>query len=127
VVSLATPNRLFAQTSADPGPFQLKLSGYENLVGGSAAVESSESDIELAVSTSDEGRNRVRRSGRPAKGCRGFVVLLDVTKELLERSVLEVKLPRVMTAALNFRKPHFDLVELTRIGKLVMEPTAGWC
>ena len=37
VVSLVTPNRLFAQTSADPGPFQLKLSGYENLVGGSAS------------------------------------------------------------------------------------------
>jgi hypothetical protein len=58
VVSLATPNRLFAQTRADPGPFRLKLSGYENLVGGSAsqgsgsaAVESSESDIELAAST----------------------------------------------------------------------------
>ncbi len=54
LVLLAVPSRTFAQTSADPGPFQLKLSGYENLVGGSAsqgsggaAAGSSESDIEL--------------------------------------------------------------------------------
>ena len=54
LVSLAMQNRSLAQASADPGQFALKLSGFENLVGGSAStgrgggVEgSSESEIEI--------------------------------------------------------------------------------
>jgi hypothetical protein len=34
----------------------------------------------------------------PAEGCGGFVVLPDVRDQLLERSVVEVKIPRVITS-----------------------------
>src|SRR5260221_13170493 len=38
LVSLMVPIRMFAQTSVQPGTFGVKLSGYENLVGGGASV-----------------------------------------------------------------------------------------
>ena len=38
LVSLTCPIRMFAQTSVQPGTFGVKLSGYENLVGGGASV-----------------------------------------------------------------------------------------
>jgi hypothetical protein len=54
LVSLTVPIRMFAQTSVQPGTFGVKLSGYENLVGGGASVGpgggaggSTESEIEV--------------------------------------------------------------------------------
>jgi hypothetical protein len=54
LVSLTCPIRMFAQTSVQPGTFGVKLSGYENLVGGGASVGpgggaggSTESEIEV--------------------------------------------------------------------------------
>jgi len=38
LVSLTVPIRMVAQTSVQPGTFGVKLSGYENLVGGGASV-----------------------------------------------------------------------------------------
>lgn len=38
LVSLTGPIRMFAQTSVQPGMFGVKLSGFENLVGGGASV-----------------------------------------------------------------------------------------
>ena len=65
--------------------------------------------------------------GVQRKGVAGFVVLLDVTKELSREVSFGSEASSSNDRALKFRKPHFDLVELTRIGKLVMEPTASWC
>jgi hypothetical protein len=54
LVLLIVPIRMFAQTSVQPGTFGVKLSGYENLVGGGATVArgggaggSTESEIEV--------------------------------------------------------------------------------
>src|SRR6267378_770130 len=54
VVSLTVPIRMFAQTSVQPGTFGVKLSGFENLVGGGATFGlgegtggSTESEIEV--------------------------------------------------------------------------------
>jgi hypothetical protein len=54
LVSLVIATPSFAQATPDAGPFQLKLSGFENLVGGSAsegkggsAAGSSESELDL--------------------------------------------------------------------------------
>src|SRR5258708_10235458 len=54
LVSLTCPIRMFAQTSVQPGTFGVKLSGYENLVGGGASVGrgggaggSTESEVEV--------------------------------------------------------------------------------
>src|ERR1700688_3486727 len=58
----------------------------------------------------------------PAEGCRGFVVLLDVTKELSREVSFGSEDSSSNDSALNFRKPDFDLVEPTRIGRRVMEP-----
>ena len=58
----------------------------------------------------------------PAEGCRGFVVLLDVTKELSRQVSFGSEDSSSNDSALNFRKPDFDLVEPTRIGRRVMEP-----
>src|SRR5260370_33941418 len=38
LVLLTVPIRMFAQTSVQPGTFGVKLSGFENLVGGGASV-----------------------------------------------------------------------------------------
>ena len=61
----------------------------------------------------------------PAEGCRGFVILLDVTKELSREVSFGSEDSSSNDRALNFRKPDFDLVEPTRIGRCVMEPN-GW-
>ena len=58
----------------------------------------------------------------PAEGCGGFVVLLDVTKELSRKVGFGSKDSSSNDSALNFRKPDFDLVEPTRIGRRIMEP-----
>ena len=58
----------------------------------------------------------------PAEGCRGFVVLLDVTKELSRQVSFGSEDSSINDRALNFRKPDFNLVEPTRIGRRVMEP-----
>ena len=58
----------------------------------------------------------------PAEGCRGFVVLLDVTKELSREVSFGSEDSSSNDSALDFRKPDFDLVEPTRIGRRVMEP-----
>ena len=58
----------------------------------------------------------------PAEGCRGFVVLLDVTKELSRQVSFGSENSSSNDSALNFRKPDCDLVEPTRIGRRVMEP-----
>ena len=58
----------------------------------------------------------------PAEGCGGFVVLLDVTKELSRKVGFGSKDSPSNDSALNFRKPDFDLVEPTRIGRRIMEP-----
>ena len=53
LVLLTLPARTFAQTSVQPGQFGVKLSGFENLVGGSASTGtagtggSSESEIDV--------------------------------------------------------------------------------
>jgi len=54
LVLLSIPNRMFAQTSVQPGTFGVKLSGFENLVGGGATFGlgegtggSTESEIEV--------------------------------------------------------------------------------
>ncbi len=54
LVSLTVPIRMFAQTSVQPGTFGVKLSGFENLVGGGATFGrgegvggSTESEIEV--------------------------------------------------------------------------------
>jgi hypothetical protein len=54
LVSLTVPIRMVAQTSVQPGTFGVKLSGYENLVGGGASVGrgggaggSTESEVEV--------------------------------------------------------------------------------
>ena len=57
----------------------------------------------------------------PAKGCGGFVVLLDVTKELSRQVGFGTEDSSGNNSALNFGKPDFDLVEPTRIGRRVME------
>ena len=60
--------------------------------------------------------------------CVGFVVSLATPNRLFSREVsFGSEASSSNDRALNFRKPYFHLVELTRIGKLVMEPTAGWC
>src|SRR5258705_8861286 len=58
----------------------------------------------------------------PAKGCRGFVVLLDVAEELSRQVSFGSEDSSINDRALNFRKPDFNLVEPTRIGRRVMEP-----
>ena len=58
----------------------------------------------------------------PAEGCRGFVILLDVTKELSREVSFGSEGSSSNDRAVNFRKPDFDLVEPTRIGRRVMEP-----
>ena len=58
----------------------------------------------------------------PAEGGRGFVVLLDVTKELSGQVSFGSEDSSSNDSALNFGKPDFDLVEPTRIGRRVMEP-----
>jgi len=54
LVSLTVPIRMVPQTSVQPGTFGVKLSGYENLVGGGASVGrgggaggSTESEVEV--------------------------------------------------------------------------------
>ena len=54
LVSLTGPIRMFAQTSVQPGTFGVKLSGFDNLVGGGASVGpgggaggSTESEVEV--------------------------------------------------------------------------------
>jgi hypothetical protein len=54
LISLTIPIRMFAQTSVQPGNFGVKLSGFENLVGGGDSVGpgggvggSTESEIEI--------------------------------------------------------------------------------
>src|SRR5258708_33628504 len=54
LVSLTVPIGMFAQTSVQPGTFGVKLSGFENLVGGGATFGrgegvggSTESEIEV--------------------------------------------------------------------------------
>ena len=58
----------------------------------------------------------------PVEGCRGFVVLLDVTKELSREIRFGSEDSSSNDSALNFRKPDFDLVEPTGIGRRIMEP-----
>ena len=58
----------------------------------------------------------------PVEGGCGFVVLLDVTKELSGQVSFGSEDSSINDRALNFRKPDFDLVEPTRIGRRVMEP-----
>ena len=58
----------------------------------------------------------------PVEGCCGFVVLLDVTKELSREVSFGSEDSSSNDRALDFRKPDFDLVEPTRIGRRVMEP-----
>ena len=58
----------------------------------------------------------------PVEGGCGFVVLLDVTKELSGQVSFGSEDSSSNDSALNFGKPDFDLVEPTRIGRRVMEP-----
>ena len=57
----------------------------------------------------------------PAEGGRGFVVLLNVTKELSRQVSFGGEDSSSDDSALNFGKPDFDLVEPTRIGRRVVE------
>ena len=52
----------------------------------------------------------------PVEGCGGFVVLLDVTKELSREVSFGSEDSSSNDRELNFRKPDFDLIEPTRIG-----------
>ncbi len=52
----------------------------------------------------------------PAEGCRGFVVLLDVTDQLSREVGFGSEDSSSNDLALNFGKPDFDLIEPTRIG-----------
>ena len=58
----------------------------------------------------------------PMEGCGGFVVLLDVTKELSGQVRFGGEDSSSNDSTLNFGKPDFDLVEPTRIGWRVVEP-----
>jgi len=58
----------------------------------------------------------------PVEGGCGFVVLLDVTKELSGQVSFGSEDSSSNDSALNFGEPDFDLVEPTRIGRRVMEP-----
>ena len=58
----------------------------------------------------------------PVEGGCGFVVLLDVTKELSRQVSFGSENSSINDRALNFGEPDFDLVEPTRIGRRVMEP-----
>ena len=57
----------------------------------------------------------------PVEGCGGFVVLLDVTKELSRQVRFGGEDSSSNDRALNCGKPDFDLVEPTRIGRRVVE------
>ena len=57
----------------------------------------------------------------PVEGGCGFVVLLDVTKELSGQVSFGSENSSINDRALNFGKPNFNLVEPTRIGRRVME------
>ena len=57
----------------------------------------------------------------PVEGCGGFVVLLDVTKELSRQVSFGGEDSSSDDSALNFGKPDFDLIEPTRIGWRVMD------
>ena len=57
----------------------------------------------------------------PVEGCGGFVVLLDVTKELSRQVSFGGEDSSSDDSALNFGKPDFDLVEPARIGRRVVE------
>ena len=57
----------------------------------------------------------------PVEGGCGFVVLLDVTKELSRQVSFGSENSSINDRALNFGKPNFNLVEPTRIGRRVME------
>src|SRR6201989_3696365 len=57
----------------------------------------------------------------PVEGCGGFVVLLDVTKELSREVSFGGEDSSSDDSALNFGKPDFDLVEPARIGRRVVE------
>src|SRR6476660_502762 len=57
----------------------------------------------------------------PVEGGCGFVVLLDVTKELSGQVSFGSENSSINVCALNFGKPNFSLVEPTRIGRRVME------
>src|SRR6202011_5237906 len=61
----------------------------------------------------------------PVEGGCGFVVLLDVTKELSRQVSFGSEDSSSNDSALNFGKPDFDLVEPTRIGRRVAEPNCG--
>ena len=58
----------------------------------------------------------------PAEGRRGFVVLLDVTKELSGQVRFGGEDSSSNDSTLNFGKPDFDLIEPARIGRSVMNP-----
>ena len=57
----------------------------------------------------------------PVEGGCGFVVLLDVTKELSGQVSFGSEDSSSNDRALNFGKPDFDLVEPARIGRRVVE------
>src|SRR3984885_8916587 len=57
----------------------------------------------------------------PMEGGGGFVVLLDVTKELSKQVRFGGEDSSSNDSTLNFGKPDFDLVEPTRIGRRVVE------
>ena len=56
----------------------------------------------------------------PVEGCGGFVVLLDVTKELSRQVSFGGEDSSSDDISLNFGKPDFDLVEPARIGRRVV-------
>ena len=57
----------------------------------------------------------------PTEGCRGFVVLLDVTDQLWREVGFGSEDAPSNDLALNSGKPDFDLIEPTRIGWRVMD------
>src|SRR5258708_9441305 len=99
LVSLTVPIRMFAQTSVQPGTFGVKLSGFENLVGGGSTFWRGE-----GVGGSTESEIEVTPQYKTASGtgfaARGGLHLLAHSHASGSSSALRLAVPQMRPSSL---------------------------